>query len=68
MGVCIYPIIDRTDWDFTDTWHRSGLWDSDLTISEIPLRKLYLPYANALLKVQDKVQACYDAIESMANK
>lgn len=68
LGVCIYPIIDRTDWDFTDTWHRSGLWDADLTISEIPLRKLYLPYANALLKVQDKVQACYDAIESMANK
>ena len=27
LGCCVYPIIDRPDWDFTDNWHRSGLWD-----------------------------------------
>ena len=26
-GCCIYPIIDRPDWDFPTTWHHSGLWD-----------------------------------------
>lgn len=26
-GCCIYPIIDRPDWDFPDVWHHSGLWD-----------------------------------------
>lgn len=26
-GVCLYPIIDRPDWENRDHWHRSGLWD-----------------------------------------
>lgn len=26
-GVCLYPIIDRPDWDDPDHWHNSGLWD-----------------------------------------
>ncbi|HEY8195678.1 MAG TPA: hypothetical protein VIG04_01770 [Gemmatimonadales bacterium] len=26
-GICIYPIIDRPDWDDQDHWHNSGLWD-----------------------------------------
>jgi beta-glucosidase/6-phospho-beta-glucosidase/beta-galactosidase len=26
-GICIYPIIDRPDWDEPDHWHNSGLWD-----------------------------------------
>jgi len=26
-GCCIYPIIDRPDWDFPEIWHHSGLWD-----------------------------------------
>ena len=26
-GCCIYPIIDRPDWDFPEVWHHSGLWD-----------------------------------------
>jgi beta-glucosidase/6-phospho-beta-glucosidase/beta-galactosidase len=26
-GVCIYPIIDRPDWDDPNHWHNSGLWD-----------------------------------------
>ncbi len=27
FGCCIYPIIDRPDWDFPEIWHHSGLWD-----------------------------------------
>jgi beta-glucosidase/6-phospho-beta-glucosidase/beta-galactosidase len=26
-GLCIYPIIDRPDWDDPSLWHNSGLWD-----------------------------------------
>lgn len=26
-GVCIYPLIDRPDWDRPTHWHHSGLWD-----------------------------------------
>lgn len=26
-GCCIYPVIDRPDWDFPHIWHHSGLWD-----------------------------------------
>jgi hypothetical protein len=26
-GICIYPILDRPDWDDLEHWHNSGLWD-----------------------------------------
>jgi hypothetical protein len=26
-GVCLYPIIDRPDWEDLNHWHNSGLWD-----------------------------------------
>jgi hypothetical protein len=26
-GVCLYPIIDRPDWEDMTHWHNSGMWD-----------------------------------------
>jgi hypothetical protein len=26
-GICLYPIIDRFEWDNSSHWHNSGLWD-----------------------------------------
>ncbi|HZA95661.1 MAG TPA: hypothetical protein VE421_05950 [Burkholderiaceae bacterium] len=26
-GFCMYPVIDRCDWNLCDHWHNSGLWD-----------------------------------------
>jgi hypothetical protein len=26
-GICLYPILDRHDWDNEEHWHNSGLWD-----------------------------------------
>jgi hypothetical protein len=26
-GLCVYPVIDRPDWDNPAHWHNSGLWD-----------------------------------------
>lgn len=49
LGVCLYPIIDRPDWDHLTPWHQAGLWDAELNGS-LPKRILYEPYADALLE------------------
>ncbi|AKD54273.1 glycoside hydrolase family 1 protein [Spirosoma radiotolerans] len=55
LGVCLYPIIDRPDWDHTDYWHHSGLWDADLSTNPVG-RVLVEPYARALVQAQAIVQ------------
>jgi hypothetical protein len=39
-GVCIYPAIDRHDWDVPTHWHNSGIWDlraePDGTLTRVP--------------------------------
>ena len=55
LGVCLYPIVDRPDWDHTDYWHHSGLWDADLSTNPVG-RILVEPYADALLQAQSIVQ------------
>ncbi len=51
QGICLYPLIDRPDWDHLDQWHRSGLWDADLS-QPGPARVLHQPSAEALLAAQ----------------
>ncbi|TCK85303.1 family 1 glycosylhydrolase [Albibacterium bauzanense] len=49
-GICIYPIIDRPDWDHLDKWHHSGVWDH---ISENGIRRqLNEEYANKIIDCQ----------------
>jgi len=57
-GVCLYPIVDRPDWNNLDHWHRSGLWDaepyasqhgqSSWSTAKDPGRHLDIVYAEAL--------------------
>jgi hypothetical protein len=54
-GTCIYPIIDRPDWDHLHQWHQSGIWDADLS-QPGPARVLDQPTAAALLKAQEQVR------------
>jgi hypothetical protein len=54
LGICLYPIIDRPDWDDLSNWHHSGLWDSNAREPES--RELYQPYASALLRAQTFVR------------
>jgi hypothetical protein len=55
-GVCLYPIIDRPDWDHLTPWHNAGLWDAELKDNEPPARVLYEPYATALMEAQDLIE------------
>jgi beta-glucosidase/6-phospho-beta-glucosidase/beta-galactosidase len=51
QGLCLYPIVDRPDWDDAQHWHHSGLWDHHATDgADFPLwpRQLNLPYAKKL--------------------
>ncbi|GAB3903201.1 hypothetical protein GCM10028803_31220 [Larkinella knui] len=56
-GICLYPIIDRPDWDHLDPWHQAGLWDAEVSAEGVvtqdpPRRVLNQPYAEALRDVQ----------------
>ncbi|MGN7885518.1 amine oxidase [Dyadobacter endophyticus] len=53
LGVCLYPIIDRPDWDRPEIWHQSGLWDEGLAGRHE--RVLHIPSAMALLAAQELV-------------
>ena len=52
-GVCLYPILDRFDWNHHRHWHHSGLWDLKRERrSQSYLRVLHEPYAHALKAAQ----------------
>jgi len=55
FGVCLYPIIDRPDWDFPEKWHGAGLWDLQIINGQGRERQLYEPYGMELNRVQKQV-------------
>ena len=52
IGICLYPIIDRPQWEDTQFWTRSGLWDLDRNGPDPYARQLQQPYAHALRQAQ----------------
>lgn len=52
QGVCLYPVVDRPDWDEPDRWHASGLWDVVTDGPNAMSRRLVQPYAAALMHSQ----------------
>ena len=56
-GVCLYPIIDRPDWDHFSPWHSAGLWDMQVDETGPPLRVLNEPYAEALRNCQQLIHS-----------
>lgn len=56
-GICLYPVIDRPDWDDLVTWHYAGLWDIAINNYGALPRMLNLPYAEALIKAQNNLAA-----------
>ena len=54
-GVCLYPVVDRHDWEDESHWHQSGVWDVKLD-SPLPFaRRLNAPYARALRRSQRRL-------------
>ena len=52
-GICLYPIVDRPDWDNAAHWHNSGLWDVNRDADGTLRRVLNRPYAEALRAAQE---------------
>jgi beta-glucosidase/6-phospho-beta-glucosidase/beta-galactosidase len=47
-GICLYPIIDRPDWDDASHWHNSGLWDLQEDSDGVLQRVICATYAAEL--------------------
>ncbi len=54
-GLCLYPIIDRPDWENPDHWHNSGLWDLRRDAAGGLERVLCEDYADELREVQHRL-------------
>jgi hypothetical protein len=55
-GVCLYPILDRFDWENPAHWHNSGLFDMQPNGSGPYKRVLNSEYAEALREAQRSLQ------------
>ncbi|WAT02403.1 glycosyltransferase [Rouxiella chamberiensis] len=62
-GVCLYPIIDRPDWEDNNRWHQSGLWDVPEYTSENYLRVINPPYAVAIKEAQASLRQFVDQLD-----
>jgi beta-glucosidase/6-phospho-beta-glucosidase/beta-galactosidase len=51
-GACLYPIIDRFEWDNPSHWHNSGLWDFERGADGHYVRVINEPYAAQLRRSQ----------------
>ena len=55
-GMCLYPIIDRFEWDDPGHWHNSGLWDLAREPDGTLRRVLCVPYAEELARCQERIR------------
>jgi hypothetical protein len=51
-GVCLYPILDRFDWDDRTHWHNCGIWDMQINGAGQYTRILNPAYADSLRAAQ----------------
>jgi beta-glucosidase/6-phospho-beta-glucosidase/beta-galactosidase len=56
-GLCVYPIIDRPDWEDQDHWHNSGLWDLRRQEDGRLERILSEDYAKSLQQAQARTRS-----------
>lgn len=54
-GICLYPIVDRFEWDNPAHWHNSGLWDFAHEPDGTFRRVINEPYAQALRRAQARL-------------
>jgi beta-glucosidase/6-phospho-beta-glucosidase/beta-galactosidase len=51
-GVCLFPIIDRPDWEDFSHWHNSGLWDLHCDAGGCLLRVIHDEYAEEIQRMR----------------
>lgn len=56
-GVCLYPILDRPDWENEKHWHNSGLWDLQADAQGVLHRVLNESYATQFRLAQSRLPA-----------
>jgi beta-glucosidase/6-phospho-beta-glucosidase/beta-galactosidase len=56
-GICLYPIIDRFEWEDPSHWHNSGLWDYAIEADGTFRRVLNEEYAAELRRSQMRLAA-----------
>jgi hypothetical protein len=55
--MCLYPIIDRFEWEDPSHWHNSGLWDYRIEADGTFTRVLNDEYAAELRRSQARLPA-----------
>lgn len=63
-GICLYPAVDRPDWEQPDQWHASGLWHVDPDHFQ---RRLVTPYADALRVARDTIDASRHTVSDVVD-
>ena len=56
-AVCLYPIIDRFEWEDPSHWHNSGLWDYQIEPDHTFTRVLNAEYAAEFRRSQQRLPA-----------
>jgi beta-glucosidase/6-phospho-beta-glucosidase/beta-galactosidase len=60
-GLCVYPVIDRPDWDNPEHWHNSGLWDlrrgDDGRLERVPCREYVTELREIQLKGRERARS-----------
>jgi len=56
-GICLYPIVDRFEWNDPTHWHNSGLWDFAVEEDGTLRRVLHQEYARELSRSQMRLAA-----------
>jgi beta-glucosidase/6-phospho-beta-glucosidase/beta-galactosidase len=57
-GICLFPVIDRMDWNDERHWHNSGLWDLARTPDGRLERVLHTEYAEEVRRSQALLARC----------
>ena len=57
VGACLYPAVDRPDWNDAQHWHNSGLWDVVVDPADRAFlqRRLHAGYARRLRRAQQRL-------------
>jgi UDP-galactopyranose mutase len=61
-GICLYPIIDRHDWEDAAHWHRSGLWELETSPCGELRRVLDAEYALEVLRCMRTFEDSLDGL------